>query len=286
MRQFKITKSITDRRTDSLDKYLQEISKEGMATPEEEVELAKRIHAGDADAADRLVRANLRFVVSVAKQYQNQGLGLQDLINEGNMGLMKAAWKFDETKGFKFISYAVWWIRQSILQALAEQSRMIRLPFNQVSYLTKIARAQTEYEQKNHRPATIEELAGMTGLSADKIAGSMVMSEKTVSTDARFSEDEDGDLLDVIPDKDALPADSRVEAESIKVEVGRILEVLPERARNILKAIYGIGCREMTIDEIGKRYGLTRERVRQIREKSLRRLRSPEVVRNLRPYLG
>ncbi len=286
MRQFKITKSITDRRTDSLDKYLQEISKEEMVTPEEEVELAKRIHAGDADAADRLVRANLRFVVSVAKQYQNQGLGLQDLINEGNMGLMKAAWKFDETKGFKFISYAVWWIRQSILQALAEQSRTIRLPFNQVNYLTKIARARNEFEQKNCRQATTEELAEMTGLSSDKIVESMVVSENTVSTDARFSEDEDGALLDIIPDKDALPADSRVEAESIKIEIGRLLEVLPERARNILKAIYGIGCREMTIDEIGERYGLTRERVRQIREKSLRRLRAPEIVRNLRPYLG
>ncbi len=286
MRQFKITKSITDRRTDSLDKYLQEISKEEMVTPEEEVELAKRIHAGDADAADRLVRANLRFVVSVAKQYQNQGLGLQDLINEGNMGLMKAAWKFDETKGFKFISYAVWWIRQSILQALAEQSRTIRLPFNQVNYLTKIARARNEFEQKNYRQATTEELAEMTGLSSDKIIESMVVSENAVSADARFSEDEDGALLDIIPDKDALPADSRVEAESIKIEIGRLLEVLPERARNILKAIYGIGCREMTIDEIGERYGLTRERVRQIREKSLRRLRAPEIVRNLRPYLG
>lgn len=288
MRQFKITKSITDRRTDSLDKYLQEISKEEMVTPEEEVELAKRIHAGDADAADRLVRANLRFVVSVAKQYQyqNQGLGLQDLINEGNMGLMKAAWKFDETKGFKFISYAVWWIRQSILQALAEQSRTIRIPFNQVNYLTKIARARNEFEQKNCRQATTEELAEMTGLSSDKIIESMVVSENTVSADARFSEDEDGALLDIIPDKDALPADSRVEAESIKIEIGRLLEVLPERARNILKAIYGIGCREMTIDEIGERYGLTRERVRQIREKSLRRLRAPEIVRNLRPYLG
>lgn len=288
MRQFKITKSITDRRTDSLDKYLQEISKEEMVTPEEEVELAKRIHAGDADAADRLVRANLRFVVSVAKQYQyqNQGLGLQDLINEGNMGLMKAAWKFDETKGFKFISYAVWWIRQSILQALAEQSRTIRLPFNQVNYLTKIARARNEFEQKNCRQATTEELAEMTGLSSDKIIESMVVSENTVSADARFSEDEDGALLDIIPDKDALPADSRVEAESIKIEIGQLLEVLPERARNILKAIYGIGCREMTIDEIGERYGLTRERVRQIREKSLRRLRAPEIVRNLRPYLG
>ncbi len=286
MRQFKITKSITDRRTDSLDKYLQEISKEEMVTPEEEVELAKRIHAGDADAADRLVRANLRFVVSVAKQYQNQGLGLQDLINEGNMGLMKAAWKFDETKGFKFISYAVWWIRQSILQALAEQSRTIRLPFNQVNYLTKIARARNEFEQKNCRQATTEELAEMTGLSSDKIIESMVVSENTVSADASFSEDEDGALLDIIPDKDALPADSRVEAESIKIEIGRLLEVLPERARNILKAIYGIGCREMTIDEIGERYGLTRERVRQIREKSLRRLRAPEIVRNLRPYLG
>lgn len=286
MRQFKITKSITDRRTDSLDKYLQEISKEEMVTPEEEVELAKRIHAGDADAADRLVRANLRFVVSVAKQYQNQGLGLQDLINEGNMGLMKAAWKFDETKGFKFISYAVWWIRQSILQALAEQSRTIRLPFNQVNYLTKIARARNEFEQKNCRQATTEELAEMTGLSSDKIIESMVVSENTVSADARFSEDEDGALLDIIPDKDALPADSRVESESIKIEIGRLLEVLPERARNILKAIYGIGCREMTIDEIGERYGLTRERVRQIREKSLRRLRTPEIVRNLRPYLG
>lgn len=286
MRQFKITKSITDRRTDSLDKYLQEISKEEMVTPEEEVELAKRIHAGDADAADRLVRANLRFVVSVAKQYQNQGLGLQDLINEGNMGLMKAAWKFDETKGFKFISYAVWWIRQSILQALAEQSRTIRLPFNQVNYLTKIARARNEFEQKNCRQATTEELAEMTGLSSDKIIESMVVSENAVSADARFSEDEDGALLDIIPDKDALPADSRVEAESIKIEIGRLLEVLPERARNILKAIYGIGCREMTIDEIGERYGLTRERVRQIREKSLRRLRAPEIVRNLRPYLG
>lgn len=286
MRQFKITKSITDRRTDSLDKYLQEISKEEMVTPEEEVELAKRIHAGDADAADRLVRANLRFVVSVAKQYQNQGLGLQDLINEGNMGLMKAAWKFDETKGFKFISYAVWWIRQSILQALAEQSRTIRLPFNQVNYLTKIARARNEFEQKNCRQATTEELAEMTGLSSDKIIESMVVSENAVSADARFSEDEDGALLDIIPDKDALPADSRVEYESIKIEIGRLLEVLPERARNILKAIYGIGCREMTIDEIGERYGLTRERVRQIREKSLRRLRAPEIVRNLRPYLG
>lgn len=288
MRQFKITKSITDRRTDSLDKYLQEISKEEMVTPEEEVELAKRIHAGDADAADRLVRANLRFVVSVAKQYQyqNQGLGLQDLINEGNMGLMKAAWKFDETKGFKFISYAVWWIRQSILQALAEQSRTIRLPFNQVNYLTKIARARNEFEQKNCRQATTEELAEMTGLSSDKIIESMVVSENAVSADARFSEDEDGALLDIIPDKDALPADSRVEAESIKIEIGQLLEVLPERARNILKAIYGIGCREMTIDEIGERYGLTRERVRQIREKSLRRLRAPEIVRNLRPYLG
>lgn len=286
MRQFKITKSITDRRTDSLDKYLQEISKEEMVTSEEEVELAKRIHAGDADAADRLVRANLRFVVSVAKQYQNQGLGLQDLINEGNMGLMKAAWKFDETKGFKFISYAVWWIRQSILQALAEQSRTIRLPFNQVNYLTKIARARNEFEQKNCRQATTEELAEMTGLSSDKIIESMVVSENAVSADARFSEDEDGALLDIIPDKDALPADSRVEAESIKIEIGRLLEVLPERARNILKAIYGIGCREMTIDEIGERYGLTRERVRQIREKSLRRLRAPEIVRNLRPYLG
>lgn len=286
MRQFKITKSITDRRTDSLDKYLQEISKEEMVTPEEEVELAKRIHAGDADAADRLVRANLRFVVSVAKQYQNQGLGLQDLINEGNMGLMKAAWKFDETKGFKFISYAVWWIRQSILQALAEQSRTIRLPFNQVNYLTKIARARNEFEQKNCRQATTEELAEMTGLSSDKIIESMVVSENTVSADARFSEDEDGALLDIIPDKDALPADSRVESESIKIEIGPLLEVLPERARNILKAIYGIGCREMTIDEIGERYGLTRERVRQIREKSLRRLRAPEIVRNLRPYLG
>lgn len=288
MRQFKITKSITDRRTDSLDKYLQEISKEEMVTPEEEVELAKRIHAGDADAADRLVRANLRFVVSVAKQYQyqNQGLGLQDLINEGNMGLMKAAWKFDETKGFKFISYAVWWIRQSILQALAEQSRTIRIPFNQVNYLTKIARARNEFEQKNCRQATTEELAEMTGLSSDKIIESMVVSENTVSADARFSEDEDGALLDIIPDKDALPADSRVEAESIKIEIGQLLEVLPERARNILKAIYGIGCREMTIDEIGERYGLTRERVRQIREKSLRRLRAPEIVRNLRPYLG
>ena len=257
-----------------------------MVTPEEEVELAKRIHAGDADAADRLVRANLRFVVSVAKQYQNQGLGLQDLINEGNMGLMKAAWKFDETKGFKFISYAVWWIRQSILQALAEQSRTIRLPFNQVNYLTKIARARNEFEQKNCRQATTEELAEMTGLSSDKIIESMVVSENTVSADARFSEDEDGALLDIIPDKDALPADSRVESESIKIEIGRLLEVLPERARNILKAIYGIGCREMTIDEIGERYGLTRERVRQIREKSLRRLRAPEIVRNLRPYLG
>ena len=286
MRQFKITKSITDRRTDSLDKYLQEISKEEMVTPDEEVELAKRIHAGDTEAADRLVRANLRFVVSVAKQYQNQGLGLQDLINEGNMGLMKAAWKFDETKGFKFISYAVWWIRQSILQALAEQSRMIRLPFNQVNYLTKIARARNEFEQKNCRQATMEELSEMTGLSSDKIVESMVVSENTVSADACFSEDEDGALLDIIPDKDALPADNRVEAESIKIEIGRLLEVLPERARNILKAIYGIGCREMTIDEIGERYGLTRERVRQIREKSLRRLRAPEIVRNLRPYLG
>ena len=259
MRQLKITKSITNRESASLDKYLQEIGREELVTPEEEVELPI--------ALEKLTRANLRFVVSVAKQYQNQGLSLPDLINEGNLGLIKAAEKFDETRGFKFISYAVWWIRQSILQALAEQSRIVRLPLNQVGSLNKINKALSKFEQENERQPSNEELS-------------------EVSVDAPFVEGEDNSLLDVLPNDDSPMADRGLVNESLNTEIERALSTLTDREREIVKSFFGIGCQEMTLEEIGERFGLTRERVRQIKEKAIRRLKSPSRSKLLKGYLG
>ena len=261
MRQLKITKSITNRESEALEKYLQEISKEELISVDEEIELAQRIRQGDHKAVDRLVKANLRFVVSVAKQYQNQGLSLPDLINEGNLGLLRAAEKFDETRGFKFISYAVWWIRQSILQALAEQSRIVRLPLNQVGAVNKISRV-------------------------DKIDEAMAANTRHVSMDAPFSESDDGSLLDLLPNDDIPETDSILVDESLKTEVSQALKMLSERERNIVKAFFGIGQPELTLDEIGMKFGLTRERVRQIKEKALRNLRTNNKYHILKGYLG
>ena len=259
MRQLKITKSITNRESASLDKYLQEIGREDLITVEEEVELAQAIKRGDRRALEKLTRANLRFVVSVAKQYQNQGLSLPDLINEGNLGLIKAAEKFDETRGFKFISYAVWWIRQSILQALAEQSRIVRLPLNQVGSLNKISKAFSKFEQEN---------------------------ERRPSVDAPFVEGEDNSLLDVLVNDDAPIADRSLMNESLAKEIDRALATLTERECEIIKMFFGIGCQEMTLEEIGDKFGLTRERVRQIKEKAIRRLRQGTRSKLLKSYLG
>ena len=273
MRQLKITKSITNRESASLDKYLQEIGKEDLITVEEEVELAQRIRKGDQKALEKLTRANLRFVVSVAKQYQNQGLSLPDLINEGNLGLIKAAEKFDETRGFKFISYAVWWIRQSILQALAEQSRIVRLPLNQVGSLNKINKAYARFEQEHERRPSPEELAEQLDLPAEKIADTLRVSGRHISVDAPFVEGEDNSLLDVLVNDDSPVADKTLMNESLSTEVERALATLTERERDIIKLFFGIGCQEMTLEEIGEKFGLTRERVRQIKEKAIRRLR-------------
>lgn len=286
MRQLKITKSITNRESASLDKYLQEIGREELLSPDEEVELAQKIRNGDQRALDRLTRANLRFVVSVAKQYQNQGLSLPDLINEGNLGLIKAAEKFDETRGFKFISYAVWWIRQSILQALAEQSRIVRLPLNQVGSLSKINKALTRFEQENERQPSSEELSEMIDVPTEKIADTLRVSGRHVSMDAPFVEGEDNSLLDVLPDNDSPSADRDLVSESLGTEIDRTLQTLSPREREIIKAFYGIGCQEMTLEEIGERFGLTRERVRQIKEKSIRKLKSPSRSKLLKGYLG
>ena len=279
MRQLKITKSITNRESASLDKYLQEIGREDLITVEEEVELAQAIKKGDHAALEKLTRANLRFVVSVAKQYQNQGLSLPDLINEGNLGLIKAAQKFDETRGFKFISYAVWWIRQSILQALAEQSRIVRLPLNQVGSLNKISKAFSKFEQEN------EELANKLEIPVDKISDTLKVSGRHISVDAPFVEGEDNSLLDVLPNDDSPMADSSLNQESLSKEVERALNQLHERERDILKMFFGIGCQEMTLEEIGAKFDLTRERVRQIKEKAIRRLKG-QKSRLLKSYLG
>ena len=276
MRQLKITKSITNRESASLDKYLQEIGREELVTPEEEVELAQRIRKGDPVALEKLTRANLRFVVSVAKQYQNQGLSLPDLINEGNLGLIKAAEKFDETRGFKFISYAVWWIRQSILQALAEQSRIVRLPLNQVGSLNKINKALSKFEQENERQPSNEELSEMIDVPKDKISDTLRVSGRHVSVDA----------LDVLPNDDSPMADRGLVNESLNTEIERALSTLTDREREIVKSFFGIGCQEMTLEEIGERFGLTRERVRQIKEKAIRRLKSPSRSKLLKGYLG
>ncbi|MBQ3576281.1 MAG: RNA polymerase sigma factor RpoD/SigA [Coprobacter sp.] len=286
MRQLKITKSITNRESASLDKYLQEIGREELITVEEEVELAAKIRKGDRAALDKLTRANLRFVVSVAKQYQNQGLSLPDLINEGNLGLIKAAEKFDETRGFKFISYAVWWIRQSILQALAEQSRIVRLPLNQVGSLNKISKAFSRFEQDNERRPSVEELAEQLDMPVDKIADTMKVSGRHISVDAPFVEGEDNSLLDVLVNDDSPNADRPLINESLSKEIDRALGTLTPRESEIVKMFFGIGCQEMTLEEIGDKFGLTRERVRQIKEKAIRRLRQNSRSIHLKPFLG
>lgn len=286
MRQLKITKSITNRESASLDKYLQEIGKEDLITVEEEVELAQRIHKGDREALEKLTRANLRFVVSVAKQYQNQGLSLPDLINEGNLGLIKAAEKFDETRGFKFISYAVWWIRQSILQALAEQSRIVRLPLNQVGSLNKINKAYAKFEQENERTPTTEELAEILEIPKEKVADTLRVSGPHISVDAPFVEGEDNSLLDVLENSHSPDADGILMKESLSKEIERALSTLTERERDIIKLHFGISCQEMTLEEVGERFGLTRERVRQIKEKAIRRLRHTSRSKLLKAYLG
>ena len=286
MRQLKITKSITNRESASLDKYLQEIGKEDLITVEEEVELAQRIKKGDQAALEKLTRANLRFVVSVAKQYQNQGLSLPDLINEGNLGLIKAAEKFDETRGFKFISYAVWWIRQSILQALAEQSRIVRLPLNQVGSLNKINKAYSKFEQENERRPSAEELADSLEMPAEKVADTLRVSGRHVSVDAPFVDGEDNSLLDVLVNSDSPNADRNLMQESLSKEIHRALATLTERESDIIRLFFGIGCQEMTLEEIGERFALTRERVRQIKEKAIRRLRHTTRSKILKSYLG
>ncbi len=286
MRQLKITKSITNRESASLDKYLQEIGRETLVTVEEEVELAQKIKKGDRLALEKLTKANLRFVVSVAKQYQNQGLTLPDLINEGNLGLIKAAEKFDETRGFKFISYAVWWIRQSILQALAEQSRIVRLPLNQVGSLNKINKAFSRFEQENERTPSPEEIAEKVDIPKDKVADTMRVSGRHISVDAPFSDGEDGSLLDILENIDSPNTDNSLMNESLIREIDRALETLTDRESDILRYFFGIGVSEMTLEEIGDRFGLTRERVRQIKEKAIRRLRHTSRSKLLKSYLG
>ena len=286
MRQLKITKSITGRDSDSLDKYLQEIGREGLLTVDEEVELAQRIKKGDRHALDKLVRANLRFVVSVAKQYQNQGLTLPDLINEGNVGLIKAAEKFDETRGFKFISYAVWWIRQTIMQALAEQSRIVRLPLNQVSAINKITKAIIKFEQEHERKPNADELAELLNELPEKINDSLLANGRQVSVDAPFVEDEENSLLDVMVNPDSPMADKTLVNESLTTEIDRALSMLSKREKDIVEMSYGINHQEMSLEEIGIRFGLTRERVRQIREKAIRKLRTGSRNSLLRSYLG
>lgn len=286
MRQLKITKSITNRESASLDKYLQEIGHEELVTVEEEVELAQRIRKGDRHALEKLTKANLRFVVSVAKQYQNQGLSLPDLINEGNMGLIKAAEKFDETRGFKFISYAVWWIRQSILQAIAEQSRIVRLPPNQVGSVNKINRMLNKFEQENERRPSIDEIADSVDLPEDKIEDALKVNTRHVSVDAPFADGDDNSLIDILPNSDAPMADKALVMESLREEISRALRTLNERERNIIECFFGINNPEMTLEEIGDKFGLTRERVRQIKEKAIRRLRHNTKNRVLKAYLG
>ena len=285
MRQLKITKAITNRESASLDKYLQEIGRQDLISVDEEVELAQRIHQGDQQALDKLVNANLRFVVSVAKQYQNQGLSLSDLINEGNVGLIKAAQKFDETRGCKFISYAVWWIRQSILQAIAEQSNMVRVPLNQAGLLNRTSKAQSRFEQLHERRASAEELAAELDLPIEKVVETMKINTRSVSVDAPFADGEDNSLLDVLPNNDSPMADSTLNQESLSKEIARVLEQLTPRERDIIKMFFGIGCQEMTLEEIGAKFNLTRERVRQIKEKAIRRLKG-QKSQLLISYLG
>jgi len=286
MRQLKITKSITNRNSDSLEKYLHDIGKEELITPEEEVELAKRIKMGDQEALEKLTKANLRFVVSVAKQYQHQGLSLPDLINEGNLGLIKAAKKFDETKGFKFISYAVWWIRQCILQALAEQSRIVRLPLNKIGALNKINRAFSQLEQEHEREPSPEEVAAILELPEVKVSGTLELSGRHLSVDAPFQDGEENSLLDVLPSHDTPSTDSKLIEESLAKEIERTLSTLPEKESNVIRAFYGIGTKPMSLEEIGQTIGISRERTRQIKEKAIKHLRQKSKNKLLKTYLG
>ena len=287
MRQLKISKQITNRESQSLDKYLQEIGKVDLLTPDEEVELAKRIKEGDQNALEKLTKANLRFVVSVAKQYQNQGLSLGDLINEGNLGLIKAAQRFDETRGFKFISYAVWWIRQSILQALAEQSRIVRLPLNRVGSLNKISKTFSELEQKYEREPSPEELAEVLQVTTAEVVDTMKISGRHVSMDAPFVQGEENSLLDVLENDGEDTPDQGLMTDSLRREVQRALSTLTQRESDVIALYFGLnGEHAMTLEEIGEKFSLTRERVRQIKEKAIRRLRHTSRSKALKPYLG
>lgn len=286
MRQLKISNSFTNRESASLDKYLQEIGHEELLSVDEEVELAQKIKKGDRQALERLTRANLRFVVSVAKQYQNQGLSLPDLINEGNVGLIKAAEKFDETRGFKFISYAVWWIRQSILQAIAEQSRIVRLPLNQVGSVNKINRELNKFEQEHERRPSVNEIADRIDLPEEKVEEAMKANNRHVSMDAPFVDGEDNSLLDVLADNNMPMADKALVEESLRKEIDRAIDLLNDREQKVVRAFFGIGSPEMTLEEIGDKYNLTRERVRQIKEKAIRRLRHNTKNKLLKTYLG
>ncbi len=288
MRQLKITKSITNRESQSLEKYLQEIGKVELIAPEEEVQLSEKIKLGDQQALERLIKANLRFVVSVAKQYQNQGLTLPDLINEGNLGLIKAAQRFDETRGFKFISYAVWWIRQSILQALAEQSRIVRLPLNKVGLTSRISKAYQLLEQEFEREPTAEELADHLEISAEEVASTLLMGIRHVSIDSPLADGEENTLIDVLINKNASNADERLDHfESLKMEIERSLQTLTQRQRDVLCYFYGLSCdHPLSLEDIGERYHLTRERVRQIKDKAINKLRATTRCKQLKAYLG
>ena len=286
MRQLKITKAITNRENASLDKYLQEIGHEELISAEEEVELARRIKTGDRKALEKLTKANLRFVVSVAKQYQNQGLSLPDLINEGNIGLLKAAEKFDETRGFKFISYAVWWIRQSILQAIAEQGRVVRLPLNQVGSVNRINKVLSKFEQENERRPSVDEIADKTDLPHEKIEDVLKVNTRQVSVDAPMADGDGTSMIDFMQSDSDSSTDEELLKESLRAEIASALSVLNDRERNVIEAFYGINQPECTMEEIGKKYGLTRERVRQIREKAIRRLKQSTQNKMLKAYLG
>ena len=286
MRQLKITQSITNRESTALEKYLQDISHEGLVSVEEEIELARKIKKGDVKALEKLTKANLRFVVSVAKQYQNQGLSLPDLINEGNLGLIKAAKKYDETRGFKFISYAGWWMRQSIMQAISEQSRIVRVPINQMGVIHKMRKVVQQFEQEYQRLPSIDEIAEQIDLPKEKIVEIMSMITKKISMDAPISTNDDGNLLDVLPNKNSPSADEDLLEEGLKKEIERLLVSLSEREQIILRGYFGINQREMSLEEIGEQTGLTRERVRQLKEKAIKRLRCNAIGDSLKGYLG
>lgn len=285
MRQLKITVAITSRGSEALERYLQDISKEEMVSTDEEVELAKRIRQGGKNALERLVKANLRFVVSVAKQYQGQGLELTDLINEGNMGLINAAMKFDETRGFKFISYAVWWVRQSILQALADKSRLVRLPLNQIGYVSKVNHFYHDFMQKNNRAPSLDEVADALGMEKSKVNAALLTSGKHISMNAPLIDDEDSCLLDLLTNDDKGNADSSLISDSLKEEVHHALDLLPERESQVIRMYFGINTPELSLEEIGEKLNLSRERVRQIKEKALTLLRNAQIGSVLKEYL-